>query len=119
MNRPPPSSERSVNDIAASCPSGASTKRATNMSAGARKSQPCPCPLRRARAMSRLPRKPLFASDLLHLLARLDDRPVDVAIEDRALEHVDPGARIRVHHVSEMVDPRHVADAERLGRDDD
>ena len=84
-------------------------------------SQPCNC--RERRRLHRLPlrqrRAVLLAGDLLHLLPRLLDRAVDVAVEDRALQHVDPGARVRIDHVGEMIDPRHIADAERLGGGDD
>src|SRR4051794_25776341 len=60
-----------------------------------------------------------LAGDCLHLLFRRSDRLVDLAVEDGALDHLDPRARIAVDHVVEVEDPRHIADAERLGGGDD
>ena len=124
MNLPPPSSERSVIDMAISWPSGISTNTPTKSRAGAT-IEPARAIARHDRAVAhasarRASREIAYsAGDRLHLLARFLDRPVDVAVEDRALQHVDPRARVRIDHVGEMEDPRHVADAERLRRGDD
>ena len=47
------------------------------------------------------------------------DCAVDVAVENSPLQHVDPGTGVGVDHVGEMIDPRDVADADRLRGDDD
>ena len=44
------------------------------------------------RRLLRAPTRRSLAGDVLHLLARLGDRAVDVAVENSALQHVDPGA---------------------------
>src|SRR5450755_1355374 len=104
----PPSSDALVNDSRASCRSGSSTNAATNTSAGATYARPTTA-RRRSRVITPGPssasrRSPLLVRDLLHLRLRLDDRLVDLAVEHRALDHLDPRRRIAVHHVVEMED---------------
>ena len=55
----------------------------------------------------------LRGDNLHHGFAGLFDGAINFAVKHRALQHVDPRAGIRVHHIGKVEHPRHISRSQR------